>query len=253
MIGPNARIGRVQVAVAGGHIGRHLIVGQRIAEVEETAPPLGGVFFEQTEVDLQVRDAPAGHVGLKAGLAGGGFHAFCRRDPAVAVAQQYDEEWPAPLDFVEADLENAEFLGGLIGQVDGLYPQPQVDGVQMVAPPPKPLGQLGKDHVLEVVPLSLHVLERAADKDRPRPPRLNGHLRHQVFPSSPPSTSRASPVPPSMGDTHTQWTRSCMRGCATESSGIRRWSSFPGESGLGGISLPRGADKAKPPTSASPP
>jgi len=168
--GRGARIGAVGVAVPLGQFRRHPVIGQRVAEVGEAPPPLLGRLLEDAVLDLQGRDAPPLDLAGEAGLLGSGCHAVLRRDPPVAVAQQDQQEGPAPLDLVEADLQDQQLAGLFVAGPCGLHTDPQVDRLEDVATPAKLLLQAREDMVPQLVAFRVHIAKRAADEDRSRPP-----------------------------------------------------------------------------------
>jgi len=154
------------LAVIGGDFGRHAVAGQGIAQVKKAALLLLRALLENAILDLERRDALAVHLGPETGLGRGRLHARLFGHPAVALAQKHNDEGPAATDFIQADLEDQELLGLLLGRGDGLHPETQVNWLKQMPALPQPLGQLREDVVLQPVPLRLHVTERAADENR---------------------------------------------------------------------------------------
>ena len=167
--GGRVRARSVAVRVLGGGGGLHLVVGERVAEVEEAAMPLGGAG-EDPEVDFQLGEAAPAGGSLKAHLLSGGRHAIGREDPAVAVTEERDEKGAAALHLAEADLQDLQFSGVLFGGGDRLDAPAKVDRLQVRAPRAQALVQGGEDMMAEVVALVVHVEKRAGDKNGPRAP-----------------------------------------------------------------------------------
>src|SRR5208337_46492 len=95
--------------------------------------------------------------------------------PAVALSQDAQEEWPALVDQLEAEVEDAVLLRLLLGNSP-----PQVDVDQLDAARQQPLAQLGEDDLDEVIALRVHVAERRGDEDTGGLPRSG----HDPFPRS---------------------------------------------------------------------
>lgn len=167
------------LAVVGGDLRRHALAWKWVAQIEEAALLLIRAFPEDPVLDFERRDALAGHLDPEAGLDRGGLHARRIGHPAVALAPEHDDEGSAATDFIQADLEDQQLLGLLLGRGDGLDPEAQVDGFKKMAALPQALGQLREDVVLQPVALRLHVPERAADEYRPRSPALGGRVGHK--------------------------------------------------------------------------
>jgi hypothetical protein len=136
----------------------------------DRAVTLCRVLLEDTEFDLQCRDALVAHVDVEAGLACRGLRTLARWHPAVAVAEQDDEERTAALDLAQADLEHADLARFLIGRVARIDAEAQIDRLEEMPPRPQPLLQLGEDEAAQAVTFRLHVAEGAADEDRSRDP-----------------------------------------------------------------------------------
>ena len=175
-----ARGGVVAVAVEGGGLGGHLVIGQGLAQIEAAAHhllPAG----QHPVLNLQGGDALAGHIGNEAGLVDGCPHALGRRHPAVAVAHEHHQEGPAALDLGQADLEHQELLALLVGHGLGLHPPAQVDGLQVVEALAQAILDNGKDLVPQVDALDLHVAEGAGYENRPGAP-VGSFIHGYAFP-----------------------------------------------------------------------
>ena len=170
----HVRVQTAGVAVLGGDIGRHPVVRKLPAEVEPASVSLVGAVQHAVE-DFEFRNALARKVGVEPRLLRRGPHTVRRRDPAVAIAQQADQERAASLDLAEAHLQHEQFPLGLVAPCCRLDAPTQVDRLEVMEPRAQPLGQ-NREHVrAEVVPLGVHVAERTGDKDRPIIPR--SHVR----------------------------------------------------------------------------
>jgi hypothetical protein len=106
--------------------GRHVLDERRIAKVEEG--PVGhGRVVEDAVQDLQLRNAltevlsnPTESVASVRGKL--------QRHPAIALAQNPDEKWPATIDLPEAQVQDSIILRLLAGDAP-----PQVDVIEINA------------------------------------------------------------------------------------------------------------------------
>ena len=95
---------RVQVAVVRGG-SAHLFVREWVAEIEAAQLTLVRAI-QDAVLDFEGGDALAARVGLIARLVRRGLEAIFRRNPAIAVADQRDEERAAAPDLVQAEVVN---------------------------------------------------------------------------------------------------------------------------------------------------
>jgi len=134
-------------------LGRH-----RVPEIEKRMAEHLRVLEHAVE-DLQFRDALARVVLNPAELLER-IGRVARRHPTVAVAQDADEERPALVDLLEAELEDLVVLGLLAGDAPTQVDVDQADAVLL-----QPFAQGREDHLDEVIALRVHVTERRRDED----------------------------------------------------------------------------------------
>src|SRR5687768_1848790 len=85
---------------------------------------------------------------------------FRRRDPAVAIAEQADEERPALLDLIQTDRERAARSGFLFRDAPA-----QIETDEVGAPLQASAPELWKHDPAQVVAFRVHVAERGGDED----------------------------------------------------------------------------------------
>ena len=163
----------VPLAVAGGGLGVHLVVGQRRAEVESAASGLLGTV-EHAVFDLQGGDALARKGSAVAGLLGRRLHPLQRRHPPVAVADQADKKGTGTRDLRQTDLEYQALLGLFLRRRGGVHAPAQINGLEVVEARLEPLLQLREDEPVQVVTLRLKVAEGAGHEDGARLPDGEG-------------------------------------------------------------------------------
>jgi hypothetical protein len=164
-------VGRVVLAIERRNLCRHIGVGQRLPEIKETAWLLLRVG-QHTKLDFQVCHAAPGYISGKpfARFFRRRLDAVCRRHPAVAVAKQHDQKWPAAPHFIETHFEYMQFAYGLVWLRRGRDTDAQIDPFEVVPARAQPLFQLREHAGAQIVALRLHVGKSARDEYRPRLP-----------------------------------------------------------------------------------
>ena len=157
--------GRVRGEVdAAGVCIPDLIRGQAAADKEKAVGP--GIEFFQGVAHFQFGDAD--------GLFGiGQFHFVTQQgafndvlvgNPAVSLSDEADEEGLAALDLIKTDPEDFGGVGLLRCLVWGADAPAQVDQIQMNPVAGKTVLQFRDDHPMEQVPLCVHILKSAGNK-----------------------------------------------------------------------------------------
>ena len=167
----------------------HRFVRQRLPEVKQ-APARLRIWTECGKRNLKVGYALSLDLAFEPGLRRRRLDAFRRKDLAVAIAEQCDDDWPKTVDLPKADLENLALPHLFVSRVGSVQTPPQVDGFKALEALQKDLSHLRENTSLKIVALRLHVPERARDEYGSRSPRRIGF--HRVTGRMLPSLARLS-------------------------------------------------------------
>ncbi len=148
------------------------LVHPRVVELPEVDPAarlLIGIA-PQPELDLECRDALALEFSTELRLLDRRPRPVEWRHPAVAIADEHDQERPAALHVIEADLQHQFLLGVVVGEPPRLDAHPQVNPLQDRVVLCQFFPERVKRPRLQQVPFLVHVAERPAHEHRPRAP-----------------------------------------------------------------------------------
>ena len=160
---------RIAVAEGRQQIFRQSLVGTVIPQVEQDVGCIETLLRKGAVDDFHLRHAAPSRTGqqrllLVRGFGGKLLPALHGRDPAVALADQSDEERPGTVDTGGAHGKHLA-LALRLGHVRGVHAQAEIDGLELDPPVAETTVQGRDDAELDDVPLEVHVLERGRNEN----------------------------------------------------------------------------------------